>query len=130
MRAACSAEAVRRLPCRSCPWRLSASAEEIPGFSLELAEQLTGTCGEPGREAPADAAWFACHQSREGAEVPCAGWLAAAGRFHLGVRLAVLQGRLAIAALEPGGGWPALHESYEDVLAKLRHDDQEPAVRR
>ncbi|WP_164467729.1 hypothetical protein [Burkholderia gladioli] len=39
---------------------------------------------------------------------------------HPRVRLAVLSNRLDAAALEPDGDWPALHDSYQQVLDKLR----------
>jgi hypothetical protein len=63
---------------------------------------------------------FACHQSREGSEIACAGWLAVVGHRHPAVRLAVLLGRLNEAALYPQPGWPELHSSYQQVLEKLR----------
>jgi hypothetical protein len=60
---------------------------------------------------------FACHKSPEGREYACAGWLAAVGHHHLGVRLAVITGRLDAAALEPGADWPALFESFGEMAA-------------
>nr|QBR04490.1 hypothetical protein E1956_45825 [Paraburkholderia pallida] len=63
---------------------------------------------------------FACHQSREGEEFACAGWLAKVGRRHPAVRLAVMSGRLVPAALAPDADWPELHDNYAEVLDKLR----------
>jgi hypothetical protein len=63
---------------------------------------------------------FACHQSRQGEEFACAGWLAKVGHRHPAVRLAVVRGQLDPAALEPGEGWPELHGDYREVLNKLR----------
>jgi hypothetical protein len=63
---------------------------------------------------------FACHQSKIGAEVHCAGWLASVGHAHPNVRLSIAQGRLDPARLQPGASWPALHYNYADVLEKLR----------
>ncbi len=60
---------------------------------------------------------FACHRAPEGGEYACAGWLAAVGHHHLGVRVAVITGRLDPAALEPGEDWPALFETYEEMAA-------------
>ncbi|OUE36186.1 hypothetical protein BZY94_42000, partial [Burkholderia territorii] len=37
-----------------------------------------------------------------------------------GAYLAVTSGRLDPAALEPGVDWPELHDSYQEVLDKLR----------
>jgi hypothetical protein len=63
---------------------------------------------------------FACHQSREGEEVVCAGWLAVEGHGHVGVRLGVLQGRWPADALSVAAGWPVLHDSFAEVIEKLR----------
>ncbi len=66
------------------------------------------------------AAQFACHQSREGAEVVCAGWLAVVGMCHPAVRMQLLTGTVSIEALSPGEDWPSLHESFAEVIEKLR----------
>lgn len=114
---------VKRLPtaCPSCPWRKDCGARDIPNFSMELAEQLAGTCpDEHGMGPDYGASWFACHLSREGEEIPCAGWLTTCGRAHPGVRLALRSGRLNLDALERPAGGPDLHETYSEVLVKLR----------
>lgn len=104
-----------RKPCPSCPWRVDQGADVIPGFSLELAEGLRGTCsGEWG--APV----MACHGSRPGEEFACAGWLVAHGRDSLVVRFMVIEGRLDVEALDAGPGWPVLHEDFDDLIDKLR----------
>lgn len=108
-------------PCPSCPWITSNTAADIPNFDLALAEKLAACSPDERDVGPNyDAAMFACHQSREGAEIACAGWLAAVGNRHPRVRLAVTMDRLDPAALQAGPGWPALHASYGDVLVKLR----------
>jgi len=58
---------------------------------------------------------FACHKSPEGREEACAGWLATVGGEHLGVRLAVIQGRLPAEALSPGDNWPELFPDYASM---------------
>ncbi|MBN3831906.1 DUF6283 family protein [Burkholderia sp. Ac-20344] len=108
-------------PCASCPWRRVAGAADIPNFDLDLAEKLVDTRPDHRGMGPDfGASMFACHQSRQGEEFACAGWLAKVGHCHPAVRLAVTSGRLDPAALEPGVDWPALHESYQEVLDKLR----------
>lgn len=108
-------------PCASCPWQKSAVADDIPTFDLALAESLA-KCSPDARGIGPDfgAPLFACHQSTCGEEFACAGWLAVVGARHPGVRYAVYQERLDPRALEPGADWPALHENYPEVLAKLR----------
>jgi hypothetical protein len=110
---------LRRKPCPGCPWWRHTHAQDIPGFELELAEQLAGTCeGKPQFDEP----MFACHQSMPGQEVVCSGWLAVYGNDSVPARLARAQGRLPHEPFEPDPAWPALHPSYEDMMDKLRGD--------
>lgn len=110
-----------RQPCPSCPWRVDQDASAIPHFSLALAERLAATCpDERGMGPDFGDPQFACHQSRPGAEFVCAGWLAVVGHRHPAVRMSVLAGTVPAEALEIGDGWPALHESFADVIGKLR----------
>ncbi|WP_412093862.1 MULTISPECIES: DUF6283 family protein [Cupriavidus] len=108
-------------PCASCPWRRDSVAGDIANFDLALAESLAATCPDHRGMGPDfGAGVFACHQSKEGAEFACAGWLARVGHCHPSVRLAVTVGRLDPAMLAPGEGWPELHDDYGQVLEKLR----------
>ncbi|BEP46178.1 hypothetical protein GmRootV15_67670 (plasmid) [Variovorax sp. V15] len=110
-----------RQPCPTCPWRLDQDARSIPNFSLGLAEALAATCPDVRNMGPDHgAAMFACHQSRPGAEVHCAGWLATVGHRHPAVRLSVMRDRLDPVHLQPGADWPALHGNYGEVLDELR----------
>lgn len=120
---------VLQQPCTSCPWRVDQSAQDIPGFSLEMARDLAATCpNERGHGPSFGAAMFACHQSKIGGEMACAGWLATVGHSHPNVRLAVIQGRVSPDALSPGDDWPALHENYGQVLQKLEGADGEATL--
>lgn len=108
-------------PCASCPWRRDAVASDIPNFDMTLAERLAATCPDHRNVGPEfGAGIFACHQSKPGAEFACAGWLATVGHRHPGVRYEIHSGRLDPAALDPGEGWPELHDNYQQVLDKLR----------
>lgn len=108
-------------PCPSCPWRLDQDARDIPSFDLKKAEGLSKCCPDDHGFGPDfGASMFACHQSKEGDEIACAGWLATVGHRHPMVRLAVVMNRLPADALEPGDQWPKLHASYGEVLMKLR----------
>lgn len=100
----------RKRPCKECPWRKDTEPGQFPACRYDALENTTG---DRGREAPIGAPMFACHKSPEGREEACAGWLAAVGYEHLGVRLAVAMGRLDPGALLPGEDWPELFESYE-----------------
>lgn len=50
----------------------------------------------------------------------CAGWLVRYGWHSIGVRLALAAGDLSPESLEPGPDWPDLHETFDEVIAKLR----------
>lgn len=104
----------RRYPCAECPFR----TDTMPGmFPARRYDALRETAGTPGAEACLTAPMFACHKSPEGREEACAGWLAVCGVEHLGVRMAVLTGRLEPEDLRPVPGWPELFASYEDMAA-------------
>lgn len=101
-------------PCVRCPW----SRNTTPGeFLLARYEELRATVGSSGREAPLDAPMFACHKTPEGREQPCAGWLAAVGNCHLGIRFAIIQGRLDPRALIAKDDWPELFDDYDELIA-------------
>jgi hypothetical protein len=104
-----------RQPCKSCPWRVDQDASDIPNFSLELAEGLARTCdGQFGSPQ------MACHQSRDGDEFVCAGWLARHGYDSIAVRLQLIAGKLSPEALEPSDDWPELHADFGEMIEKLR----------
>ncbi|WP_198386597.1 DUF6283 family protein [Burkholderia ubonensis] len=120
MSKSCSLNSLAK-PCASCPWRKDSTAADIPNFSMELAEGLAECSPDERNMGPnLGAKMFACHQSKHGEEFACAGWLAVAGNAHPEVRLAVFRKELDPAALRPGPDWPELHETYPEVLEKLR----------
>lgn len=105
----------RQQPCSNCPWRRDSPAGEFPP---ERYEALAATAGRRGAEAGLTAPIFACHKSPEGHARACAGWLAQVGTDHLGIRLAIVTGRLPGEVLRPGTGWPELFDSYEEMAAR------------
>jgi hypothetical protein len=105
-----------RIPCEECPWLVDA----VPGrFPEERWLAMRATCDTGSGSAPPDAPLFACHKTRQGAEYVCAGWLAREGSGHVGIRIAVLRGRLPAEALSPSEGWPPLHP---DLFSAAEHD--------
>lgn len=106
---------MRTPPCKSCPWRVGADADAIPGFSMGMAEDLRSTVsGELG--API----MACHQSREGDEIPCQGFLAVEGYNNLAVRINVAVGKMDPEVVaEPPEDWPELYGDFDAMLANL-----------
>lgn len=64
-------------PCPSGPWRVNKSAADITNFDLELAQSFADCCPDSRNMGPDfGASMFACHQSKEGGEIACAGWMA------------------------------------------------------
>jgi hypothetical protein len=99
-------------PCAECPWRVDQPAGRFDACRYDA---LRETSGRPGAEAHLGAPIFACHKSQEGSDRACAGWLATVGCEHIGIRMAVVTGRLPAEALSPGDDWPELYRSYEDM---------------
>lgn len=86
-------------------------------FPQEWFEWMRACSGTPGREAPMNAPRFACHQSTDERVLTCAGWLAAVGWYHLGVRMDVAVERIPPDALEAGSDWPRLYSCHDEMQA-------------
>lgn len=104
----------RRYPCSECPFRRDTPPGKFPSSRYEA---LHVTVGQPEAEAPLGAPAFACHKSPEGLDEACAGWLAVCGIEHLGMRLAVITGRLEPGDLRPRDDWPELFATYEEMAS-------------
>lgn len=65
---------------------------------------------------------FACHQSVPEQEVVCVGWLARYGWESLGIRLRLLDGLQSRDQLDPPPPEWDLHETFAEVIEKLRAD--------
>lgn len=102
-----------------CPFRRDAPPGEFPA---ERYEKLAETAGARGNEAPLNAPMFACHHTRDGAPVACAGWMAVCGLDHLGVRLALADGRLNGEQIRLRKGWPDLYDSYDEMATSQSAD--------
>lgn len=104
----------QKRPCAECPWR----RDTPPGqFTQARFRALAVTSGTPGAEAGPFAPMFGCHKAVAGRGAACAGWLAAVGQDHLGVRIAVSHGLIPATALAPKPSWPPLFESYAAMAA-------------
>lgn len=118
----------RGFPCDECPFRkdnadnpdAKFSAERWTALAVAVRDPATGHQPMPGDEM------FGCHKGAPGsnADLACAGWLARFGVDHVGVRLTVARGRLPEDALEPGSNWPALYQTWDDVVAAQTKPDQ------
>lgn len=83
-----NAAAVKRRPCRSCPWRRSTPPGGFPGGVLDSASLRRMASGEFGQSA------MQCHSTPDGerAEV-CVGFAMVVGFDCVGLRIAAMAGR-------------------------------------
>ncbi|GAA2679619.1 hypothetical protein GCM10010428_45130 [Actinosynnema pretiosum subsp. pretiosum] len=110
----------REFPCGPCPIRADNSNNPKAKFSAERWADLTSTVRDlkTGRQPMPGDPLFGCHKGEPGTDndLACAGWLAQFGADHIGIRLALVQGRLPDSALEAGDNWPPLHRTWDDVV--------------
>lgn len=90
--------------CKSCPWKVGCVPErDIPnGYTREAHKRLKATIRSGIESLRGGLQIMACHHSKPGEEVPCAGWLAnqlGVGN-NLGLRLSVMHGRTPIPETE------------------------------
>lgn len=107
-----------RKQCKKCPWRVDVDPNDIPnGYCSTKHAGLRETIAEPARVADLAAGGIrimACHETAQGAELPCVGWL----HHQLGVgnnlmlRMMVIHGKIN-ADYELVG---EQHETFEDTL--------------
>lgn len=110
-----------RQPCLRCPFRRDTDPGEFPACRYQA---LRETVGQAGAEAPMEAPWFQCHETSDARPRTCAGWLAVCGYDHIGVRLAVMRGRLPAAMLRPGARWPDLFTTYNEMVTAQAADTE------
>lgn len=112
----------KRRQCAKCPWKKTTNPYEIPNYQRALHESLRGdTIAEPGdmRGAPK---MMACHETTEGRELPCIGWLAnqLGPGNNIGLRLRALSDRSLSNFTLVG----EQHETFEDTLPKRKRGRQ------
>jgi hypothetical protein len=111
----------RSFPCGPCPIRADNCDNPASKFPAERWTALSNTVRDPetGKQPMFGDPIFGCHKGEPGTDndLGCAGWLAQFGADHIGVRLAVVQGRLPERALIAGDNWPPLHKTWEDVVS-------------
>ena len=102
-----------RRQCEKCPWKVDTDPHDIPHYEEERHRDLAGTIKE-GLEGIGGGRVMACHETPEGAEKPCVGWLAnqLGPGNNIGLRLAASAGRID-TDFELDG---EQHEQFEDTL--------------
>lgn len=106
------------VPCATCPWRKSSTAggTDIPGFRLELMQELRCTVGPRQGED----GWrhiMACHYSPEGSERPCIGYVAQEGLDNIWVRILAATGRIDLGGILTACADLDLWPSFREMLA-------------
>ncbi len=119
-------------PCKNCPWKRSSKAggEDIPNFSIEMMRDLKKTTFEADchpNERDALRPVFACHDTKEGKEATCAGYVARDGKHNITVRFLAASDnvdlRPIIEAAEENELYNDFHEMLEDYEKALKSDD-------
>ena len=107
-----------RKQCKHCPWKVSTDPHDIPnGYCETKHRNLRRTISKaPDTRALTSSAlhMMACHETREGKELPCVGWLAhqLGPGNNLGLRFAVMTGKVD-GDFELDG---PQHATFEDTL--------------
>lgn len=111
---------VTRRQCEKCPWKRSTNPREIPnGYSEEKHRALRGTIADGDAVAGLRCGtlrMMACHESSDGSERPCVGWLAnqLGPGNNIGLRLAAMRDR-TLGDFELVG---EQHETFDDTLPR------------
>lgn len=88
-------------------------------------DMLRRASGRPAAEAPVSAPIVSCHRDQPGTAHAWrwyAGFLAAVGEHHLGVRLAIAMEALPPEAVRAPAHWPELYADLDALLAaRARH---------
>lgn len=110
----------RQFPCDECPFRRDNADNPASQFPTERWAALSVTARDPetGDHPELYDPMFGCHKGAPGTngDLACAGWLATFGLEHVRVRLAVATGALLAEKLSPGENWPALYDTWAQVI--------------
>lgn len=89
---------MKRKQCRACPWRVDVKpSRDVPKYGEGIYDRMRSTL-RSGLETLNGKPYIAmaCHNQKDGAQLPCAGWLhnqLGVGN-NIGVRLRVMAGTL------------------------------------
>ncbi|MYM61609.1 hypothetical protein GTG28_20625 [Vibrio sp. OCN044] len=107
-------------PCKHCPWKRSSKVGggDIPNFSLSLMRNLASTAkGGAVHDRDQFRKIFACHDSKEGSECACAGYVARDGLHNLNVRLLAIQNDVDLTSIIREAEKHELYDSFEEMLS-------------
>ena len=108
----------KRRQCEKCPWKVSTDPYDIPnGYCPSKHASLDSTIAEPASLHSLGGGglrMMACHETIEGKELPCVGWLAhqLGPGNNIALRMAAMTGQID-TSFELDG---EQHERFEDTL--------------
>lgn len=102
-------------PCPTCPWRKSSTTggSDIPNFSIELMRNLADTVPPQGSDVPWPRKVFACHNSKQGGEYACAGYVARHGETNVNLMLLGID----VERIKANCAGIDLYEDFHQMLA-------------
>nr|CAH7226211.1 hypothetical protein VCHA53O474_240088 [Vibrio chagasii] len=113
-------------PCKACPWKRSSKVggADIPNFDMDMMRNLAGTAPERGKSDDDFRKIFACHDSKEGGECACAGYVARDGQHNISLRLLASKTNTPIQPIieraEQEDLYNNFHEMFDDYEAANR----------
>ncbi|WP_318515693.1 DUF6283 family protein [Photobacterium leiognathi] len=110
-----------KTPCKQCPWKKSSKVggSDIPNFDIELMRNLVNTCPPANVDISQRDDFrklFACHESPEGKEKVCAGYVARDGQFNLNLRLLAAMSKTNVLAIVENAEKHELYDNFHDML--------------
>ncbi|MCY9872968.1 DUF6283 family protein [Vibrio barjaei] len=112
----------RKQPCKHCPWKKSSvkGGFNIPNFNMSLMYSLENTAPKKDcspEELDDFRKIFACHDSKEGNESACAGYVARDGQHNLNVRFLAATQKVNLQDIIDASEQHELYDNFHDMLA-------------
>lgn len=110
-------------PCKQCPWVRDSDVggASIPNFDIELMRNLANTCPPKGTDEDGFRNVMACHDSKDGKEYVCAGYVSVHGLRNINFRLMVSMNNINVGKVldncEEFDLYDNFHEMLEDYEA-------------
>jgi hypothetical protein len=110
----------KKKPCKACPWLRSSKTDgsDIQGFSIELMQDLKGTCGDDDGFRNI----MACHDSREDKPYGCVGYLAVEGHKNLNVRILAMKGKIPLNEVMENTKELDFYDNFSEMLADYERE--------
>lgn len=111
-----------RRQCRKCPWRVDVDPTDIDNYDRDMHEAMIDRLSHRGgfETVLHGLRIMACHESKEGAEFPCVGWMAheLGPGNNIGLRIAAAAGRIDTDFELVGDQHPSLESTLSDCTRR------------